>query len=295
MKKLLKTILILSPIVVLALLGALYLNLNRVIHQGVETMGPRILQAPVNLERVAVSIIDGKGEIEGLVVGNPEGFRTPSAFELTRLDVEVDIRSLRGDEVVVRKVVVDSPVITVEGLDAKNLRALQENAAAFGGPKEEGEAPEEEDEGGKKVVIDHLIISGARVNYSPAILRGQSIPIPLPTIEMKDIGRDSGGLTIGELLSLILSNIDDAVVGVLRGSGELIGNATSQILGGAAAAAELGVGVVGGAAGEGARIVGEGAGALRNGARRVLPFGGRGEEDAEEAETEVEESVTESE
>lgn len=284
MKKLIKIVLILSPIVFLAVLGTLYMNLNRMIHKGVETMGPRVLQAPVQLERVALSVIDGSGEIEGLVVGNPEGFRTPTAFELGRLDVVVDLRSLRSDEVVVRKVVVDSPIITVEGLDARNLRALQENAAAFGGPKEDPQ--EEKEDEGKKVVIDHLIISGARVNYSPTILQGRSIPIPLPTIEMKDLGRDSGGLTIGELLSLILSNIDDAVVGVLRGSGELIANATGQILGGAATAAGMGVSAVEGVAGQGAAIVGQGTDALRSGARRLLPRGTRDEEAGQEAEPE---------
>lgn len=297
MKKLIKTVIILAPLVFLAVLGVLYLNLNRMIQQGLETMGPRILQAPVTVDNVALSIVDGSGAIEGLVVGNPEGFRTPHAFELGRLDVAVDLKSLRSDEIVVQRILIDAPVITVEGMNARNLRALQENAAAFGGTKDQEEAGEipEKDGPGKKVIVDQLVISGARVNYSPAILQGRSIPIPLPTIELNDLGRESGGLTIGELLARILSSVDDAVIGVLKGSSELIGTATGQILGGAATAAGMGLDAVGGVAGTGAEMVGQGAEALgqgaealgqgaealRSGLGRLVPFGG-GDKGAEE-------------
>lgn len=293
MKKLIKTVIILAPLVFLAVLGVLYLNLNRMIQTGLETMGPRILQAPVTVDNVALSIVDGTGTIEGLRVGNPEGFRTPQAFELGRLDVAVDRKSLYTDEIVVHSILIDGPIITVEGLDAKNLRALEQNAANFGGGKEAEEEIAAEGEPGKKVVVEKLVISGASINYSPAILQGRSIPIPLPTIEMNELGRDSGGLTIAELLSRILGSIDEAVVGVLKGSTELIGNATGQILGGAAAAAGMGVGAVEGVAGQGAEIVGQGAEALgkgadavRSGLGRLVPLGGdkKGAEETPEPE-----------
>lgn len=290
MKNLLKTILILSPLVFLAVVGTLYLNLNRMVKGGVENVGPLALKAPVTLERAALSLLNGHGTLEGLVVGNPEGFKTPHAFQLGRINVDVDVKSLRSSEVLVRRINIEAPEITVEGLDAGNLKALQQNAARFGGAT--GEAAEEkpsEPPTGKKVVVELLTITGAKLNYSPSILQGKSIPIPLPDIEMKDLGKASGGLTLADLLVQILGQIDNAVIGALKGSTELIGKATGEIVGGAVAVTGEGLQLLGDtaaggadAAKAGAEALEQGADALRVGVRKINPFGSKDPEPAPE-------------
>ena len=57
-------------------------NLDGLIKEAVEKVGTEATQAKVTLNEVSISIKSGSGELRGLNVANPKGFKTPSAFEL---------------------------------------------------------------------------------------------------------------------------------------------------------------------------------------------------------------------
>lgn len=64
-------------------------SLDTIIKEAVETYGSEIIRAEVRLDRVEIDASSGTGALGGLKVGYPEGFETPSAFELGEI-------SLRG-------------------------------------------------------------------------------------------------------------------------------------------------------------------------------------------------------
>jgi hypothetical protein len=74
-------------IVVIAGLFYLYSSLGSLIKAAVEKYGSEITQAKVRLNAAEVSATSGTGALRGLYVGNPQGFKTPSAFKLGEISL----------------------------------------------------------------------------------------------------------------------------------------------------------------------------------------------------------------
>jgi len=186
-------------------------NVNSIVKKGVESTAPMILQAPVNLDKVDISLFSGSGKLDGLTIGNPKGYKTDYAFRMKQLKVDLVVKSVTSDLIHIKDVVIDSPDIMFEGGAGKsNLTQLQDNAKAFAlaaGEKQK----ESSDSQGKKMQIDHLMIKNAKVNVSMNVLQGKELTIPLPTIELKDIGKDKGA-GISDVVEVILVAVNKAVV-----------------------------------------------------------------------------------
>jgi hypothetical protein len=159
MKKAIGLIVITALVVaVLALVGAIFF-LGSIVKKGVETVGPRIAKVEMRLDSANVSLFSGEGALKGLFVGNPEGYKTPSAFRVGRVGVAIAPGSVLSDKVVVRTVKVESPEITFEGsLSGNNLSKIMEQVKAFTAAES---APGKKGEGGaKKIQVDDFLITG---------------------------------------------------------------------------------------------------------------------------------------
>lgn len=206
-------------IVVVAVIVLLLGNINTIVKKGVETIGPKVLKAPVTVRSVNISIFSGEGELSGLTIGNPKGFKTANAFQFDRLKVALDVESVATDKVHVKNIEIDSPKITYEGTFGKsNLAELQANAAAFsssgktGQPAEKGKEPA----GAKKhIQIDHVVIKNGSIDVSMPLLQGRTLDIPLPTLELNDIGK-GGNTTIAGAMEEILAAVNHAVVPAVK-------------------------------------------------------------------------------
>ncbi len=173
----------------------LYLSLNRVIRSAVETYGPEVTKSEITLGGINVSPLSGEAQLSNLVVGNPPGFKTPSAFKLGAMRVSLEVGSVLSDTIAIREIIISAPEITYElGPGGSNIAVLQKNVQEFtGGGGKDGSGSPEAAGGGKKVTIDRLLVENATLHVSAAILKGEAITLPLPNIEMKDIGKEKGG------------------------------------------------------------------------------------------------------
>ena len=85
---------VLSVILVAGVL-ILYSSLGTIITTAITTAGPEIIQAKVSLDETVIDASTGKGSLHGLVIGNPEGFKTESAFKMDKIEVILDTDSDR--------------------------------------------------------------------------------------------------------------------------------------------------------------------------------------------------------
>jgi hypothetical protein len=104
-------------------------NIDSLIEMAIETVGPEVTKTSVEVDRVAVELTRGRGEIHGLAIGNPPGYTSEQLFYMGKLALELDPGTLRNDVVVLREVVVDGAHITAEhkGVADINLRDLLNN------------------------------------------------------------------------------------------------------------------------------------------------------------------------
>ncbi len=289
--KWIRNILIVLVLLAVGLVAFLRYLGGATIKQAVNTGGPMALGVPVKLETAKLRPLAGHLHLGGLFVGNPEGFKTASLFELGQIEIDLEPRSLLSDTIRIKRIDIQNPKITMErGLRSSNLGALLEQLEQKQGEKSEAPAEKKAPpaEGGKKVVIDEITIAGAKLNVSLTAMGGFAAPIDLPSITLRDIGKEKEGARLTDVLTDIVRAILGSVTKVATSAGELVGDGAQLIGDGAAAvggaavdgatavsgAAVDGVKAVGGAAADGVKAVGGAAaaagGAVLDGAGSVL-------------------------
>lgn len=224
---------------------AVFLSLNSMVQRGVVAFGPEVIKAPIQLDGVSISAFSGKGELTGLVVGNPEGFKTPHAVKLATASLQVNPASLLADKIVVHSIKVDAAEITFEGsLGSSNLGKIQENVDAYvasllGGPAGNGKdgKAEKKNSSGKKLQVDELIISNAKINLSMTILGGKSATVPLPEIKLTNLGQGADGVTPAEVIKVVMKEVmSKATTAIVGALGSLDKGVTNAVKGTADAA-----------------------------------------------------------
>src|SRR5512137_1026009 len=104
MKKLIIRLIIALVVVVILAVLAVSLFLDGAIKRGVETFGPKLTKVDVKLDSVSVSLLSGAGSIKGLVVGNPQGFKTPSAINVGAASLALKLSSLLSDKIIIKSI-----------------------------------------------------------------------------------------------------------------------------------------------------------------------------------------------
>jgi uncharacterized protein involved in outer membrane biogenesis len=206
MKKMLKLVIVVAVLVVAAGVG-LMLFLDRGVKRAVEVVGPRLTQVDVRLDNVNVSLLSGRVELEGLFVGNPEGYKSESAIEIGSLVLAARPGSFLSDKLVIRKFDLQGPVITFEGgLKENNLRKILDNVNTgleAERTSEDGDR-DESDEGSRKLQVDELVVSGGKVRVLMNVLGDRGTTIDLPEIRMSNLGSGPEGITTEELTDRLL-------------------------------------------------------------------------------------------
>jgi len=225
-------ILVLVLIVVTVMIYGLFLD--RIVKAGVETIGPKIVQVPITLDKINLSLLTGSATVKGLVVGNPEGYKTPFAISVGTASVGVNPFSVLSDKIVVRSIVVQSPEITFEGgLGGNNLGKILDNVdsvAQSGGPVSTNKTAASKP--AKKIEVDDFLITGARIHVSLTDLGGKEMTLPLPDIHLTNLGKGTGGLTATDLTRAVLQAITSATIKEVTSSASDLGKGLEN-LGGA--------------------------------------------------------------
>ncbi len=194
---------------------ALYSSLGAIITKVVNSEGPKIIQAKVTLEKTDINATSGKGSMHGLIIGNPKGFETESAFKMDKIEITIDPGSLTSDIVVINEINIQAPEVTYElGGGGSNIDAIQKNVDAYVKKYSGASKSKENIAGGKgetKMVIDHVYVKGGKVNISATLMGGKSMTVDLSDIHLKDIGKKEKGATSGELAEAIISAVNKAV------------------------------------------------------------------------------------
>lgn len=214
-------------VVVIAVVIYVLTSSGSLIKAAIEKFGPPITQTTVTLKDADVSLTSGTGTLKGLVIGNPAGYKTPSAFRLGQIGVKLDVGSVTGDTVLIHEIAIDAPEVTYElgGAAGDNIRQIRDNARAFvkahggGGSTGASGGAAKPAEGGKKLIIENLYVRGGKIAVAATALGGKSLSAALPDIHLTNIGKDKGGATPGEVADKVLGALNADIQKVVAGIG----------------------------------------------------------------------------
>jgi uncharacterized protein involved in outer membrane biogenesis len=234
MKKILVRICIALVVLVVVAALAVHLFLDGAVKRGVETIGPKLTKVDVKLDGVHISILSGSSSIKGLVVGNPDPYKTPHSISVGTIAVSLKPGSLLSDKLIIKSITVEAPEITFEGGFGGNnlskiLANLNEATSGSGGTNIAGATPKEEKKANKKLEVDDFTITGAKLTANITDLGGKSLTIPLPTIHLSNLGTGPDGITVTELTKKIISEIENASVKAVSSSAGDIGKVAESL------------------------------------------------------------------
>ncbi len=234
MKKILVRVGIALVVLVVFSVLAVHFFLDGAVKTGIETVGPKLTKTTVKLDGVHISLLTGAGKINGLIVGNPDPYKTPHAISVGTAVMVLQPGSLLSDKLIIRLINVESPEITFEGgLSGNNLSKilanLNETSSGPGGTNVAGATPKEEKKANKKLEVDDFTITGAKLTANITDLGGKTLSITLPTIHLSNLGTGPEGITVTELTKQVLSAIEKESLKAVGNSATDIGKAAENL------------------------------------------------------------------
>jgi len=207
-------------LIVLALLAvvAVHFFLDSAIKRAVETIGPDLTKVQVKLDTVNLMLLSGSGKIRGLVIGNPEGYKSPSAISVGTVSIGVQPASLLGDKIIVESINMQAPEVTFEtDLRQNNLGKILSNLEETTGG---GKTPTQPKEPGtsKKLQVDDFVISGGKIRVVVSTFAGKTATASLPEIHLKDLGKGPEGITAAELARQVLQALEKGAAQAAAGA-----------------------------------------------------------------------------
>lgn len=214
-------------VLVIAIVVAAFL-LGTIVKKGVERIGPSATQVDVKLESAEVWLVAWRLRLTGLFVGNPPGCKTPAAITVGDISVRVRARSLFADKLVVESITVKAPVITFEGgLTANNLKKIEQNLNRYIGSSstapDSAAAPSSPAQPERKLQVNDLLITGAKLQINTAFSGGRTITLPIPDIHLTALGAGPAGITAVEVGQRALHAVVNAASAVVAKNASVLG------------------------------------------------------------------------
>lgn len=236
MKKLLKIFLVsllVLLLTIIALLLTIPLWLGSVVKPVANNMVPKYTLSDFNLGHIYLNPYSGRFELGSLKVDNPSGYSEKTALSLSNLAVEVSVPTILSDCIRIKEVTVENLFVSYVqggGNNVDNFTQIQYNIAggkdkyeqkkalemkeAEEGAQEETSTVEEEEKPAKKIVVEKLTVSGIKLKYG-------AIVIPLPKLTLRNLGEESGGVSIEQFLSIIGNEILSSAMKLGKGLNQL--------------------------------------------------------------------------
>jgi len=278
-KTLLRIGIALFLLLVVALAGA-YVYADRIAKAAIETGGTRALGTDTSLENVHLRLFRGDVSLDELVVANPPGFDAsdvdvPYFLRLGRGELEVSLPTLLEDRIVAPRLVLEDLVVSLqkEG-GTSNYEIILDNLERFESKDTQPE-PTNEKEGGKTFVIELVSIRDITVHadlVQPGLPVGERLtrmpPVRIEEIRLTDVGSESGGVVLAQLMDVIVKAVLRTVALKVKGlPGDMLAELGSG-LGDLTSLTGVGVEMLGGVTQQAADAMGEGADAIRENLER---------------------------
>jgi hypothetical protein len=166
----------------------------------VERYGSAVTGTDVKVAGVDLALTDGRADLAGITIANPDGYETDYAVRVGHASVALDIGSLAGDVPVIDELTLDGALINAEQREsASNLTDIQRHATASSGDSPPSSAP-------GKIVVKRFRLTDARVLLTSKYL-SEPEELPLRDIVVDDIGTAAGGATYSEAAEAMLAPV----------------------------------------------------------------------------------------
>ena len=167
--------------------------INALIKQQIETVGSKVTDQSVTVGKVDMKLLEGAGTINGLVIANPSKYKAPSVFSLKEITLDINLKSLTTDLIIIDQIVINKPEAVVEftesgGANIKDiLDAIKKNAGTSQ-PKQENTTAKAE----PIIRVNKFVLAGVALTVDLSKLGNKAHQATLADINLTNIGGQAG-------------------------------------------------------------------------------------------------------
>lgn len=208
MKRWIKVLGVLLAVLVIVIVAVL-MSFGRIVKTGIQTVGPAVAGVVVNVREADVSVLSGSGSLRGLVVGNPEGYTSPSAMTAGEIRLELDPKTFLSDKLHVRLIRLQAPEITFEGVPSENnlIRILASVRDFTHRTKDAPVAGAEPPPRGRKMQVDEFLIADAMLHVQTSFTGPKPVSLHVEDLRLIGLGQGPDGITGPELAQRVLTEL----------------------------------------------------------------------------------------
>lgn len=225
MKTLIKLVLLVVLLIAVAIGGVTY-YLDSIAKKAVEIGGSKALGVATTVDTLHISLLDGRSSLGDFAIANPQGFGQTDFMRLNRGEVAIDLNSLLSDTIRISTISLSGLKVNLEQSNQQsNVKALLKNLPQSASPAsgttatktEPPEAPTKAS--GKKLIVDRIVLEDIGVSAQLAALGTQlsTVNITVPRIELTNVGQKQGGVTVAQLIELVVKEVLNATADSSKG------------------------------------------------------------------------------
>jgi len=182
--------------IILGTVLAVGMTIDGIVESGIEDSGSDLLKTEVEVDDIDISVFGSSADMDGFIVYNPEGFTDGAAISLNEIEIDLDVKSLLTDQILINKIRVKNPEIFFEQKGPRvNLRELSNNIDV--GSEEDSE---------KTIIIKEFILEEGVIKIHSELEKERSAEASIDRLVLNNIG-ESGSETIQQAMKQILSPI----------------------------------------------------------------------------------------
>ena len=191
-----------------------YSRLDTIVKAAIERYGSELTGTAVHVKSVSLALGKGEGTIRGLRVANPPGFSSHDVFELHEITLALDPMTVQHMPIDIRSIAIVDPKVRYE-LDAKgvaNVNVIRANLARARAHPASSPATPEESGRELRLRVKTLSLIGGGIAADTTALGGTELDLPLPPLELRNLGAGERGATPSEIGAEVLTALSQRTV-----------------------------------------------------------------------------------
>lgn len=219
MKKIIFSLII---IILISLSAYFYLknNIDEIVREFIVQEVSEVTDTKVQLDAVKLDLKEGAGSLFNFEQPNPPGFQTKYAFHFDQAELDLDLKSIFDEVIIIEKVFINGAEVVYEYSDGKtnfielkNIINANMNNKTVAASTSKTDQPQQKEmkkthaKQSKKIIIKSFEMINTKVEGAVPFASSQTLSVTLPNIQLNNIG-SKGGVEADQLMAIIIDTLE---------------------------------------------------------------------------------------
>jgi hypothetical protein len=220
LKKIIFTLIIISLI---SLSAYFYLksNVDEIVREFIVQEVSEVTDTKVKLDAVKLDLKQGAGSLFNFEQPNPPGFQTKYAFHFDQAELDLDLKSIFDEVIIIEKVLINGAEVVYEYSDGKtnfielkNIINANMNNKTVAASTSKTDQPQQKEtkkthaKQSKKIIIKSFEMINTNVEGAVPFASSQTLSVTLPNIQLNNIGSKEGGVEADQLMAIFIDTLE---------------------------------------------------------------------------------------